>query len=336
MEIIECTPNISEGNDRKVIDAIIAEIKAVNGVTLLHVDSGKDANRTVFTFVGVPDAVVNAAFAMYKKAQELLSMKNHVGKHPRMGIIDVCPLTPVRDITLVQVVEYAEMLAKRVGEELQIPVYLYEANAKYAYRAKLEQIRRGEYEGFFKKMKNVDWTPDFGPNDFNPNVGVTAIGARNYLIAYNVNLDTSDLNVAKNIAVQLRESGGTYYDSNGVRTIKKTGLLQGVKAIGWYIEDFDIVQVSTNITNYNVVGLARVFNEVSRLAEQYNVAVTGSELVGLVPYEAVVHAGMFFQHAEKLVNTDPLEIAVEKLGLCNLKEFSPKSHILEYVAGIRK
>ncbi|MFO7869431.1 MAG: glutamate formimidoyltransferase [Bacteroidales bacterium] len=336
MEIIECTPNISEGQNKEIIDILADVVGKVDGVKLLHVDSGKDVNRTVFTFVGVPDAVVDAAFAMYKKALELLTMKQHSGKHPRMGIIDVCPLTPVADISLEQVVEYAESLAKRVGEELLVPVYLYEANARYAYRSKLEQIRRGEYERLYLKMQNVDWIPDYGPKSFNEECGVTAIGARNFLIAYNVNLNTSNLDIAKNIAVQLRESGGTYYDSHGVRTIKKTGLLKGVKAIGWYIEDFNTVQVSVNITDYKMVGLARVFNEVSRLATAYGVEVTGSEIVGLVPYEALEHAGMAFQYNEKLVHTNPIDVAIEKLGLCTVKEFSPQNHILEFVAGIQK
>lgn len=334
MEIIECVPNVCEGRNPEIIQAITDAITEVVGVQLLNVDSGKDANRTVYTFVGFPDAVVEAAFQVYKTATERISMRNHTGKHPRMGVVDVCPLIPIGDTTIEQAAEYAELLAKRVGEELKMPVYLYEANAKQPHRTRLEQIRSGEYEGFSEKITVFDWVPDYGPQSFNPAFGVTAIGARNYLIAFNVNLATQDVEIAKHIATQIRESGGTYIDPQGIRTIKKPGLLKGIKAIGWYIEDFKVVQVSTNITNMRVTGLARVYEEVCRIAEEYGVSVTGSELVGLVPYEALQNAGMYFQHKYHETNTDALEIAIEKLGLCTIKKCDIKTQILEYAAGL--
>lgn len=336
MELIECVPNISEGQNPEIISAIAAIIQSVEGVQLLNVDSGKDANRTVYSFIGFPEAVIEAAFLLYKYASEHISMKNHIGKHPRMGIVDVCPLIPVRDIRIDEVAKYANELAQRVGEELKIPVYLYEANAKQQHRTRLEQIRAGEYEGFAQKIQLFDWTPDYGPQSFNPAFGVTAIGARNYLIAYNINLATKNVDIAKNIAVQIRESGGSYLDSQGIRSIKKSGLLQGVKAIGWHIEDFDIVQVSTNITNFKIIGLARVYQEVSKLAQEYGVEVCGSELIGLVPHDALLDAGMYFQHTNHKGNKDVLEVAIEDLGLNTIKPFSIQKQILEFVAGIEQ
>jgi len=335
MEIIECVPNISEGKNTEVIKKLADVITSVDGVQLLNVDSGKAANRTVYTFVGFPEAVIEAAFLLYKNATELISMSGQLGEHPRMGVVDVCPLIPIQGIRIEEVAKYAETLAKRVGEELQIPVYLYEQNATQKHRVRLEQIRSGEYEGFETKIQNFDWVPDFGPQIFNVETGVTAIGARNYLLAYNVNLNIKDLEVAKNIAIQIRESGGTYTAPDGSIQTKKPGLLKGVKAIGWYIKDFDVVQVSTNITDFRIIGLARVFEEVSKLAKEYGVEVKGSELVGLVPYEALESAGMYFQYKLHETNTDSLDFAIKQLGLTELKSCKPKEQILEYAAGLQ-
>ncbi len=335
MEIIECVPNISEGKDEKTITNIANVIRNVEGVHLLNIDSGKDANRTVYTFVGFPEAVLEAAFQIYKYAVTHISMENHKGKHPRMGIVDVCPLIPIRNTNIEKVVEYANKLAYRVGTELEIPVYLYEANATQSYRTRLEQIRAGEYEKFAQKIQLYDWKPDYGPQCFNPITGVTAIGARNYLIAYNVNLSTKNVEIAKNIAAQIRESGGSYTDPQGIKHTKKPGLLQGVKSIGWYIDDFDMVQVSTNITNFKIIGLARVYEEVQKLAQEYGIDVCGSELIGLVPHDALLEAGMYFQHKHHIVNKDALESVVEYLGLNTIKSFDKHKQILEFVARLQ-
>ena len=261
-------------------------------------------------------------------------MKTQKGEHPRMGIVDVCPLIPIQGIRPEELDLYAHSLAKRVGKELQIPVYLYEQSSNKEHRTRLEQIRQGEYEGFEKKMQSFDWIPDFGPKLFNPDFGVTAIGVRNFLLAYNINLSTKDVSVAKNIAVQIRESGGTYTDALGNLKQKKPGLFLGVKAIGWYINDFDVVQVSMNITNYRMIGLARVFETVKDLAKTYNVEVIGSELIGLVPYEAIENAGMFFQHKYPEANLDAIDVAINRLGLRQIKGFEPSTQILELVAGL--
>ncbi|OQA97707.1 MAG: hypothetical protein BWY22_01154 [Bacteroidetes bacterium ADurb.Bin217] len=333
MELLECVPNISEGNNQEIIDGVAQVISAVPGVKLLHVDSGKAANRTVYTFVGFPDSVIDAAFALFEYVIQHVDMENHVGTHPRVGAVDVCPLIPIQGISMEQTKQYAEKLAKRVGEELHVPIYFYEHNAKYIHRTRLEQIRSGEYEGFKQKILLEGWEPDYGPQSFNPKTGVSVIGARNYLLAFNVNLVTKDVSIAKNIAARIRESGGNFTDIYGKKHISK-GLLRGIKAIGWYIPEFDVVQVSTNITDYSLVSLYKVYCEVQKLAIQYGTNVRGSELIGLVPYDALHNAGKEILQQKPLVANDTIEAAIQELGLQDVKECVPQKQILEYVAGV--
>lgn len=333
MELIECVPNISEGNNQKVIDAIANVISSVDGVKLLHVDIGKAANRTVYTFIGFPESVVEAAFKMFEYATQHIDMQLHSGTHPRIGTVDVCPLIPIQGISMEQTKQYAEILAKRVGQELHVPVYFYEHNAKFIHRTRLEQIRSGEYEGFAKKMKLDGWDPDYGPHTFNPKTGVSVIGARNFLLAYNINLTCSDVGIAKNIAARIRESGGSYTDMFGKKHISK-GLLRGVKAIGWYIPEYDVVQVSTNITDFSLVSMYQVYSQVQKLAIQYGTNVRGSELIGLVPYEALHNAGKEILQQKPNVAADTIEAAIQELRLTDVKECVPQKQILEYVAGV--
>lgn len=333
MELLECVPNISEGCDTKFIEQAASVISAVPGVKLLNIDSGKTANRTVFTFVGFPESVMQAAFNLYEFVIQHIDMSKQKGSHPRVGAVDVCPLIPIQGISLEQTMHYAAQLAKRVGEELHVPVYFYEQNATYIHRTRLEQIRSGEYEGFSQKILLDGWEPDYGPNKFNPKTGVSVIGARNFLLAYNVNLKTKDQKIAKNIAVRIRESGGTYTDLYGKKHVTK-GLLRGVKAIGWYIPEFDVVQVSTNITDFNLVSMYKVYCEVQKLAIQYGTNVRGSELIGLVPYDALHNAGKEILQQKTDVAIDTIEAAIQELGLQDLKECVPQKQILEYVAGV--
>lgn len=333
MQLIECVPNISEGCSQSIIAELGNVISKVDGVKLLNTDIGVDANRTVFTFIGFPKSVIEAAFQLFKRANQLISMENHHGKHPRIGVVDVCPLIPIQGITLEETAEFAEELAKRVGEELHIPIYLYEENAKNEYRSRLEQIRAGEYEGFKQKILLDDWKPDFGPQTFNKKTGVSVIGARNFLLAYNINLETKDVNIAKNIAAQIRESGGTFIDNQGNKK-RSEGLLKGVKAIGWYIQEFDMVQVSTNITDYNKVSMFEVFTEVSKFAKMYGTTVRGSELIGLVPFDALFRSGTEIKQQDSSLIGESIDIAIAYLKLDDIKECIPQKQILEYAAGI--
>ncbi|HON52531.1 MAG TPA: glutamate formimidoyltransferase [Bacteroidales bacterium] len=333
MELIECVPNISEGCNSELIEQIAKVISSVSGVKLLHIDAGKAANRTVYTFVGFPESVVEAAFNMFEFVIKHIDMAQHTGTHPRIGAVDVCPLIPIQGISLEQTKQYAEQLAKRVGEELHVPVYLYEQNAKYIHRTRLEQIRSGEYEGFSQKMQSEGWDPDYGPHVFNPKTGASVIGARNFLLAYNINLVSSDVTIAKHIAARIRESGGNYTDMFGKKHVSK-GLLRGVKAIGWYIPEYDVVQVSTNITDFNLVSMYKVYCEVQKLAIQYGTNVRGSELIGLVPYDALHNAGKEILQQKPSVANDTIQAAIQELGLQDVKEFTPQKQILEYVAGV--
>nr|WP_294943044.1 glutamate formimidoyltransferase [uncultured Mucilaginibacter sp.] len=341
MQLIECVPNFSEGVNLAIIKQITNEIETVGGVRLLNVDPGKATNRTVVTFVGEPSAVINAAFLAIKKAGELIDMSKHKGEHPRMGATDVCPLIPIANITMEETVGYARQLAKRVGEELKIPAYLYEYAQPDKSRSNLSIIRAGEYEGFFKKIKLPQWKPDFGPAENDVKRGATVIGAREFLIAYNVNLNTTSTRRANAIAFDVREAGRVMQengkvvaDENGKpKTIP--GSLKSVKAIGWYIEEYGVAQISMNLTNIEVTPIHIAFDEVCKKANERGIRVTGSELVGLIPLKAMLDAGKYFlrkQHRSVGVSEGELiKIAIKSMGLDELGPFNPKERIIEYL-----
>jgi glutamate formiminotransferase/formiminotetrahydrofolate cyclodeaminase len=332
-QLIECVPNFSEGNDMNIIKQITDQIESVEGVRLLNVDPGKATNRTVVTFVGEPKAVVDAAFLAIKKAGELIDMSRHKGAHPRMGATDVCPLIPIADISMEETAAYAQQLAKRVGDELKLPVYLYEAAQPDKSRNNLSVIRAGEYEGFFKKIKEPQWQPDFGPAEFDPKRGGTVIGARDFLVAYNVNLNTTSTRRANAIAFDVREAGRKIKDENEVeKTVP--GSLKSVKAIGWYIEEYGIAQISINLTNINITPVHIAFDEVCRKAETRGIRVTGSELVGLIPLKSMLDAGKYFLRKQKrstgVSERELIKIAVKSMGLDELYPFKPEEKIIEY------
>ncbi len=345
-QVIECVPNFSEGNDLNIIKQITDEIESVEGVRLLNVDPGKATNRTVVTFVGEPKAVVEAAFKAIKKAGELIDMSKHTGEHPRMGATDVCPLIPVANITMEETAEYAQHLARLVGEELQLPVYLYEHAQKNKLRHNLSIIRAGEYEGFFKKIKLPEWKPDFGPDEFDAKRGATVIGARDFLIAYNVNLNTTSVRRANAIAFDVREAGRTktengkpVLDENG-KAVTIPGSLKSVKAIGWFIEEYGIAQISMNLTNIGVTPLHIAFDEVCKKADARGIRVTGSELVGLVPLQSMIEAGKYFLEKQKrstgVSEKELVRIAIRSMGLDELAPFKPEERIIEYLLKDKK
>lgn len=339
--IIECVPNFSEGRDMNIIKQITDEIETVEGVRLLDVDPGKATNRTVVTFVGNPQAVVDAAFLAIKKAGELIDMSKHTGEHPRMGATDVCPLIPVSGISMEETVEFAKQLAKRVGEEANIPVYLYEYAASAPYRTNLADIRSGEYEGLAAKIVKPEWKPDYGPAAFNARTGATVIGARDFLIAYNVNLNTTSTRRANAVAFDIREKGRQKKDDNG-KVVKDAngepvwvpGLLKNVKAIGWFIEEYGVAQISINLTNMNTTPLHVVFDTACERATARGLRVTGSELVGLVPLQALLEAGKYFlrkqQRSVGVGEAELVRIAIKSLGLDELGPFDPQKKIIEY------
>jgi glutamate formiminotransferase/formiminotetrahydrofolate cyclodeaminase len=331
--IIECVPNFSEGNDMSIIKQITDQIESVEGVRLLNVDPGKATNRTVVTLVGHPEAVVEAVFRAIKKAGELIDMSKHKGEHPRMGATDVCPLIPIANISMEETAKYAQQLAKRVGEELKLPVYLYEAAQPDTSRNNLSVIRAGEYEGFFKKIKQPEWKPDFGPAELDAKRGATVIGARDFLVAYNVNLNTTSTRRANAIAFDVREAGRTVVE-NGIK-VNKPGSLKSVKAIGWFIEEYGIAQISINLTNIHVTPMHIAFDEVCRKADTRGIRVTGSELVGLIPLKAMLDAGKYFLRKQKrsvgVSEKELIRIAVKSLGLDELTPFKPEEKIIEYM-----
>jgi len=331
--LIECVPNFSEGNDPAIIKQITDEIERTEGVRLLNVDPGKATNRTVVTFVGTPEAVIEAAFRSIKKAGELIDMSRHKGEHPRMGATDVCPLIPISDISMEETAQWAQKLAKRVGEELDLPVYLYESAQPNKDRSNLSVIRAGEYEGFFKKIKQPEWKPDFGPAVFDAKRGATVIGARDFLVAYNVNLNTTSTRRANAVAFDIREAGRNVVE-NGVK-INKPGSLKAVKAIGWYIEEYGIAQISINLTNINITPVHIAFDEACKKAEARGIRVTGSELVGLIPLKAMLDAGKYFlrkqQRSTGVSEKELIKIAVRSLGLDELSPFKPEEKIIEYL-----
>ena len=342
-QIIECVPNFSEGRNQEVINEISEAISNTKGVHLLNVDPGQATNRTVMTFVGDPDSVISAAFNAIKAASEKIDMSKHSGEHPRFGATDVCPLIPVSNITFDELIPYAEKLAKKVSEELNIPIYLYEHAAREEKRRNLANVRSGEYEGLNKKINSKEWKPDFG-SSFNKKSGATAIGVRDFLIAYNINLNTKSTRLANAIAFDVREKGRIkrkghpvigeiVYDKNGnPDTIP--GSLKHVKAIGWYIEEFGIAQISMNLTNITETPIHTVFEEVVKKANARGASVTGSELVGLIPLKSMIDAGKYFLKKQNrsigIPEEDIIKIAIESLGLNQVKTFDPNKNIIEY------
>jgi glutamate formiminotransferase/formiminotetrahydrofolate cyclodeaminase len=338
-QLIECVPNFSEGSDMSIIKQITNEIESVEGVRLLDVDPGKATNRTVVTFVGEPISVIEAAFRAIKKAAELIDMRKHKGEHPRMGATDVCPLIPVANISMEETAEWAKKLGERVGNELTIPVYLYEAAQKNPERKNLSIIRAGEYEGFSKKILLSEWAPDFGKAIFNAKSGATVIGARDFLVAYNINLNTTSTRRANAIAFDVRESGRKIQNEKG-EEIVQPGTLKSVKAIGWFIEEYGVAQISMNLTNVNITPIHIAFDEVCKKANERGVRVTGSELVGLIPLKSLLDAGRYFlekqQRSVGVSEKEILHIAVKSLGLDELSEFIPEKKIIEYLLNEEK
>jgi glutamate formiminotransferase/formiminotetrahydrofolate cyclodeaminase len=343
-QLIECVPNFSEGNDMGIIKQITNAIEAVEGVMLLDVDPGKATNRTVVTLVGEPAAVIEAAFQAIKKAGEIIDMRKHKGEHPRMGATDVCPLIPVSGISMEETAEYAKKLAKRVGEELAIPAYLYEHAQPNKSRSNLSVIRGGEYEGFFDKIKLPEWKPDFGEAVYNEKSGATVIGARDFLIAYNINLNTKSVRLANSVAFDVREAGRTKREGNPItgkivkdaagNDVRIPGTLKECKAIGWFIEEYGIAQISMNLTNYKITPVHKAFDEVCKSAESRGMRVTGSELVGLIPLDAMLEAGKHYLLKQKrslgVSEEELIEIAIKSLGLNELSAFDPQQKIIEY------
>ena len=333
-KIIECVPNFSEGRDMNVIDQITSQIVSVEGVKLLNVDPGAATNRTVVTFVGSPEAVVEAAYRAIKKAAEVIDMRHHHGEHPRMGATDVCPLIPISGVTMEECAEYARALAKRVGEELGIPVYCYEKAAFTPQRVNLAECRSGEYEGLAKKFTNPEWKPDFGPAEFTESVsksGCSAIGARDFLVAINYNLNTTSTRRANAIAFDVREKGRKLREGNPItgKVVKDEngedvwvkGSLKGCKAIGWYIEEYGIAQVSMNVTDISVTPVHIAFDEVCAKAQARGIRVTGAEIVGLIPKKVLIDAGKYYltkqQRSLGISESEIIKIAVKSIASCS-------------------
>jgi len=347
-QLIECVPNISEGRDLKKINTIANTVTTVEGVKLLDIDPGKATNRTVITFVGEPKQVIEAALKLIKKASELIDMSQHTGEHPRFGATDVCPLVPIANITMEETSKYARELGKRIGDELGISGYFYENAATSKDRENLATIRSGEYEGLKEKLSNLNWKPDFGPTDFNNQVvssGVTAVSSRDFLVAYNVNLNSTSTRRANAIAFDVREAGRVLRDGNPI-TGKKVldengepkrvpGKLKAVKGIGWYIDEYGIAQISYNLTNISITSMHEAFEETVLSATKRGLRVTGSELVGLVPLQAMLDAGDHFlikqERSLGISDSEKIKIAIKSLGLDDLKPFNPQERIIEYV-----
>jgi glutamate formiminotransferase/formiminotetrahydrofolate cyclodeaminase len=343
-KLIECVPNFSEGRDQNVIREITDAIESVDGVSLLDVDPGASTNRTVVTFVGSPDAAIEAAFRGIKKAAELIDMRKHKGAHPRMGATDVCPFIPVSNVNWEEAIDCANRLAKRVGDELKIPIYLYEKAAKNKSRSNLSLIRVGEYEGFFEKIRQPEWKPDFGPAVFNEKSGATVIGVRDFLVAYNVNLNTRSVRRATSVAFDVREqgrvktedgtpSGKPVLDANG-EPIRVPGMLKHVKAIGWFVKEYGIAQVSMNLTNIEETPVHAAFDACCESAAKRGLRVSGSEIVGMVPKKCLVDAGRYFLRKQKWsegeADEELIDIAIRSMGLSELRPFDPKEKVIEF------
>ena len=347
-QLIECVPNISEGRDAKKIQLISSTVEEIEGVKLLNVDPGKATNRTVITFVGEPQKVIDAAFLLIKKSQELIDMRNHKGEHPRMGATDVCPLVPISNIDIKECTLWAEKLAERVGKELNIPVYLYEQAAKEEKRKNLANCRSGEYEGLNKKLTNPLWKPDFGPCKMDEKVrksGATAIAARDFLVAYNINLNTTSTRRANSVAFDIREAGrlkrkgdnilGEIIKDEQGNPLREPGIFKSVKGIGWFIKEYGIAQISYNLTNINISPLHKVFEKTCERATIRGMRVTGSELIGLVPKKVLIDAGKHYLRKQKrsvgISEEEIIKIAINTLGLNELSDFNPKERIIEYM-----
>jgi len=323
-KIVECVPNISEGRNKNIIDACAEAVRKVKGVKLLDVDPGKSTNRTVFTFVGDPESVIEGAFEFTKKAYELIDMTQQHGEHPRMGAVDVCPFVPVSNVTIEECVEISKKFGERVGKELNLPVYLYEESSTNPARKSLKQIRAGEYEAIKDRIYKPEWKPDFGPQEFNPKFGAMVTGVRFFLIAYNVNiLGTKEQ--AHRIALNIREQG---------RSAEEPGRLKAIKAIGWYVEEYGMAQVSINLDNYKITPPHIAFEECSNDAKELNLAVAGSELVGLIPLEAMLMAADYYMKKENLFILDEkqkIRLVIERMGLSSISQFIPEKRIIEYM-----
>jgi len=349
MKLIECVPNFSEGKDLAKIKAITNAIESVDGITLLDVDPGADTNRTVVTFVGNPDAVGEAAYLGIKTATEVIDMSKHKGAHPRMGATDVCPFIPISNVSNEECIDLSKEIGQRVGEELSIPVYLYEHSAQTPERKSLPDIREGEYEGLAEKLKDIKWKPDFGPAKFNTAAGATVMGMRDFLIAYNINLNTKDHRLATDIAFELRESGrskrkpdpdspnlldGEIIRNSDGSPVKVPGMFKEVKCVGWYIETFKRAQISINFNNYKVSSIHDVYDAACKLADERGIRVTGSELVGLIPLEAILMAGRHYLAKQRrtvgVPEEDIIQAAVQSLGLNDVTPFIAEEKIIEY------
>lgn len=339
-QIVECVPNFSEGQNQQTIDAISESIRSVNGVKLLSAEPDKDYNRTVVTFIGSAPGVVEAAFRATQKASELIDMRQHKGEHPRMGATDVVPFVPISGVTMANCVQLAREYGERVAKELNIPIYLYEAAARTSQRQNLADIRKGEYEGLPDKLRDPAWKPDFGDAVFNPKSGATVTGARKFLIAYNVNLNTPDSKMAQEIALRIRESGRQKKDASGAvvkdekgQPMKVPGTLKAAKAMGVFLERFKIAQVSINLVDFDITPPHAAFEEVRRQARTFGIDATGSEIVGLTPLAAILMAGRFYADQTGMKTHDEqslIELAVNKLGLSQLEPFEPRKKIIEY------
>jgi glutamate formiminotransferase / formiminotetrahydrofolate cyclodeaminase len=332
MRIVECVPNFSEGRDRQVIDAIADAVRRTSGVSLLDVDPGESTNRTVVTFVGEPDDVVEAAFQAARTAYELIDMRNHRGEHPRLGAVDVVPFVPVRGVTMEECVELARRFGRRVGEELGVPIYLYEEAQPREHRRAMRQIRSGEYEGLAERIGQPEWEPDFGPAEFRPRSGATVTGARFFLIAYNVNV-LGTKNQAHRLALNVREQGRTVTDEAG-RKVQQPGRFQAVKGLGWELEEHGIAQVSMNLDNYRISPIHEVYEAIRQDARELDVGVAGSEIVGLVPLDAILMAAEYYIEKENLFILDErqkVRLVVDRLGLSSIHPFRPGEKIIEYM-----
>ncbi len=331
-KLVECVPNFSEGRDKTIVNKITDSIKAVSDVTLLNVDPGESTNRTVVTFVGSPEGVVEAAFQAAKTAYELIDMTKHYGEHPRIGAVDVVPFVPVAGVTMEECVELSKQFGKRVGNELGVPVYLYEEASTNPDRKAMRQIRSGEYEGLKDKIVKPEWKPDFGPQKFVPKSGATVTGARFFLIAYNVNV-LGTKNQAHRLALNVREQGRTVTKPDGTK-VPEPGRLKALKGIGWYLDEFNIAQVSMNLDNYKITPLHMVFEEIKKDATALNVGIAGSEIVGLVPLEAILMAADYYIEKENLFVIDEkakVRLAIDRLGLSSIHPFKPEEKIIEYM-----
>jgi len=333
-KIIECVPNFSEGRNMAVMKHITDAIESVDGIKLLNVDPGKGTHRTVVTFVGDENEVVEAAFLAISKAAELIDMRNHAGEHPRFGATDVCPFIPIANATMEDCITCAKKLGERVGKDLKIPVYLYEYASTAPHRKNLANVRAGEYEGIAQKIQHADWAPDYGPKEFNAQSGNIAIGARDFLVAYNVNLNTTSVRRANSVAFDVREQGRKVKNENG-EEVAQPGACKSVKGIGWYIPEYGVAQVSMNLTNINITPVHIAFDECVKSAYSRGMRVTGSELIGLMPLKAMLDAGKYFllkQNRSIGVSEDELiKIAIKSLGLDDLTPFNPRERIIEYM-----